>query len=110
MKTLITAAIAASALASAVPAMAQAYVNDHGATVERRIDYGLRSGSLSYGEASMLRARLRQIQRMQDRYEYGGLSGRAAHDLDVQYDRLSDQVHRMNQQTQYRYDRRNDLW
>ena len=111
MKKLLAAAIAASALTAAVPAMAQSYVNDYGSTIEHRIDAGLRSGSLSYGEASMLRSRLRDLQRMQARYQRGGLTGEEAHDLNVRYDRLSDQVHSRREDARYGYRRGTDgLW
>ena len=115
MKKLLAAAIAASALTAAVPAMAQSYVNDYGSTIERRIDAGVREGSLSYGDASVLRSRLREIQRMQNRASLDGMSGWEAHQLNTRYDRLSDQLHQMRQSTGYSYryrhrDDDDDLW
>ena len=67
MKKILLSITAVSALAAAtvVPAVASAQsVNQRQAMLERRIDQGLRNGSLSRGEAYRLRAELRDTEQV----------------------------------------------
>ena len=111
MKKLITAAIAASALAVAVPAMAQTYLDNRASELEQRIDAGAIDGSLTSGEASVLRASLRDTERLQDRYEAEGMAGWQQRALERRYNDVSDQIASMKSNTEYRYRRWDeDVW
>jgi hypothetical protein len=111
MKKLIVPAIALAAASVAVPAAAQslsigvssgpAYVQNYGAwqsigqrkyNLDRRIDVGLRNGSLSRREATRLKAELNALVRLEYSYQRGGLTRWERSDLDRRYDRLSAQV------------------
>ncbi len=114
MKKLITAAIAASALTVAVPAMAQSYsyLSSRTSDLDQRIDTGVADGSLTSGEASVLRARLHDVERLQDRYQDDGMTGWQQRALDRRYDDLSAQLYSMRHNTEYRYRRwhDDDVW
>ena len=110
MKRLITAAIAASALTVAVPAMAQSYLDNRASELDQRIDTGVADGSLTSGEASVLRARLHDVERLQDRYQDDGMTGWQQRALDRRYDDLSAQIYSMRHNTEYRYRRWYDVW
>lgn len=112
MKRLLTVAIAASALTAAVPAMAQTYLDDRASAMDQRIDNGVADGSLTRGEAATLRARLHDIERLQDRYQDDGMSSWQARELNRDYDSLSNQIYSMRHNTEYRYRRYyyNDVW
>jgi len=94
MKKILIPIVAVSALAAAtVPAIASAQsVNDRQAMLERRIDMGVRNGSLTRGEAYRLRAQLRDTERLEHQYRRGGLSGWERADLDRRFDRISAQI------------------
>jgi hypothetical protein len=64
MKRLLMSALAVAAIAgAAAPAAAQSWVsiNQRQATLDHRIDQGIRNGSLTAAEAASLRAQFRQI-------------------------------------------------
>ena len=119
MKKLLIPAIALAAASVAVPAMAQNYGPQHRGDryeqdrgdryerdnrggwqsisqrkyqLERRIDNGLRNGSLSRREAGRLRAELNQLVRLEYSSQGGGLSARGRMELDRRYDQLARQV------------------
>jgi len=92
MKKILLSITAVSALAAAtvVPAVASAQSFDHRQDrLERRIDQGLRNGSLSRGEAYRLNVQLRETARLEYRYRRDGLSGWERADLDRRFDRIS---------------------
>ncbi len=92
MKKILLSITAVSALAAAtvVPAVASAQSFDHRQDrLERRIDQGLRNGSLSRGEAYRLNAQLHETARLEYRYRRDGLSGWERADLDRRFDRIS---------------------
>jgi len=113
MKKFLIPAIALAAASVAVPAMAQSYQgqnnNDRGryeqndrnrwqpiaqrkVQLDRRIDVGLRNGSLSRREGLRLKTELNALVRLEYSYQRGGLSARERAELDRRYDRLSVQV------------------
>lgn len=72
--------------------------------LDRRIDVGLRNGSLSRREAGRLQNELNRLVRLERNYMRGGLTRWERNDLDRRYDRLAVQV-RME-----RRDRDNRRW
>ncbi|HVL42508.1 MAG TPA: hypothetical protein VM348_10150 [Brevundimonas sp.] len=60
--------------------------------LDRRIDVGLRNGSLSRREGMRLKTELNALVRLEYSYQRGGLSARERAELDRRYDRLSMQV------------------
>ncbi|HYC97372.1 hypothetical protein [Brevundimonas sp.] len=60
--------------------------------LDRRIDVGLRNGSLSRREASRLSAQLNSLVRLERSYLRGGLTRWERNDLDRRYDQLAVQV------------------
>lgn len=91
--TLTITAVSALAAATVVPAVASAQsINQRQDRLERRIDQGVRNGSLSRGEAYRLRGELRETARLESRYRRGGLSGWERADLDRRFDRISAQI------------------
>jgi len=60
--------------------------------LDRRIDVGLRNGSLSRREASRLQVQLNSLIRLERSYMRGGLTRWERNDLDRRYDRLAVQV------------------
>jgi hypothetical protein len=79
--------------------------------LDRRIDRGLRDGTLTRGEATRLQREFRDVVRLEARYRNtGGLQGWERADLDRRFDRLSAQirVERADSQTQYDRDRDRD--
>ncbi len=60
--------------------------------LDRRIDQGVRSGSLTRPEARRLTNDLRQLTRLEARYRSGGFSAGERRDLDRRYDALSARV------------------
>ena len=95
MKKFLAMAVAASALAVAAPASAQAWqnINQRQANLDARIDAGVRSGDLTRQEAVRLRSEFRDIARLEARYRSSnGLSNAERRDLDMRFDRLSQQV------------------
>lgn len=121
MKKLTTLTLigAASALAlTATAASAQPYngrhdgyrgdrgawtsINERQAQLDRRIDQGVRNGSLNRREASRLRGEFTQIARLEARYRVNGLTGWERADLDRRFDTLSAQI-RAERHDQYGY-------
>jgi hypothetical protein len=95
MKKLLAMAVAASALAIAAPASAQAWqsINQRQANLDARIDAGVRDGSLSRSEAVRLRGEFNDLVRLEARYRSSyGLSMAERADLDRRFDSLSSQI------------------
>jgi hypothetical protein len=95
MEKFLAMAVAASALAVAAPASAQAWqsINQHQANLDQRIDAGVRNGSLTRNEAVRLRAEFRDIARLEARYRSSyGLSLAERRDLDRRFDLLSQRI------------------
>jgi hypothetical protein len=122
MKRIIASVLAISAVAAAAPAFAQprpygdrdrdgvpnAYdtrnnnyrgygqwqsINSRQANLDRRIDVGVRNGSLTRSEAVRLRAEFRNIAYLESRYRRSnGLSNWERQDLDRRFDRLSQRI------------------
>jgi hypothetical protein len=110
MKKALIPVLAIAAASVAVPAMAQnhnrhdrgdRYEQNHGGwqaisnrkfQLDRRIDVGLRNGSLSRREATRLKAELNSLVRLERSYLRGGLTRWERTDLDRRYDHLSVQV------------------
>ncbi len=67
-------------------------INARIANLDRRIDVGIRNGSLTRPEAARLRGDFRQIVRLEQRYRQGGLSNWERRDLDRRFDVLSQRV------------------
>ena len=105
MKKILIPIVAVSALAAAtVPAVASAQsINERQDRLERRIDMGLRNGSLSRSEAYRLRGDLRQTARLEAQYRRGGLSGWERADLDRRFDRISAQIRYERRDRDYGY-------
>ena len=96
MKKILIPLMAASALTVvAAPAFAEPWqnINQRQAQLDRRIDQGVRNGSLTRGEAVRLRAEFRDIARLEARYRStGGLQAWERQDLDRRFDRLSARI------------------
>jgi hypothetical protein len=123
MKRIIASVLAVSAIAAAAPAFAanpygdrdrdgvpnavdrynnnrnyRGYgqwqsINSRQANLDRRIDIGIRNGSLTRSEAVRLRAEFRNIAYLEARYRRsGGLSAWERQDLDRRFDRLSARI------------------
>ncbi|ATC33103.1 hypothetical protein CA606_12645 [Caulobacter vibrioides] len=105
MKKILIPIVAVSALAAAtVPAVASAQsINERQDRLERRIDMGLRNGSLTRSEAYRLRAELRQTARLEHDYRRGGLSRWERADLDRRFDRISAQIRYERHDRDYGY-------
>jgi hypothetical protein len=115
-KMMIPALVLAATSAAALPAAAQSYgghnnghngygpnrppvvsagygnwqsINQRQVNLDRRIDQGVRNGSLSRREATRLRAEFNGIARLEASYRRGGLSAWERNDLDRRFDRLS---------------------
>ena len=113
MKKALIPVLAIAAASVAVPAAAQNYdrhdrhdrgdryeqnrggwqsINQRKYQLDRRIDVGLRNGSLSRREASRLQTQLNSLVRLERNYMRGGLTRWERNDLDSRYDRLAVQV------------------
>lgn len=96
MKILSFAAAAATLVAVAVPGIASAQrwqpINARQASLEQRIDRGVRNRTLTRPEAVQLRRDLAQLNRLEDRYRAGGLSAWERQDLNRRFDALSVRV------------------
>lgn len=109
MKRLVMSLLAASTVAAALPAAAQAApwtpINQRQASLEQRIDQGVRSGQLTRQEAYRLRGEMRDLNRLEARYRRSGghLDGRERADLNRRFDRLSAQVFDQKHDPQRRY-------
>jgi hypothetical protein len=85
-------------------------LNDRQAELDRRIDMGVASGSLTRAEAARLRDEFRDLAYTEARYRRtgGGLSAWERDDLDRRFDRLSLRIGEERHDSQYRgyrYDR-----
>lgn len=96
MKKFLIPLLAASALAgTAMPAAASPWINinQRQAELDRRIDMGVRNGSLTRYEAADLRAEFHGIARLEARYRRtGGLQGWERVDLERRFDILSARI------------------
>ena len=109
MKKALIPVLAIAAASVAVPAAAQNYapgrgpaysqnygnwqsINQRKYNLDRRIDVGLRNGSLSRREATRLKSELNSLVRLERTYLRGGLTRWERSDLDRRYDRLAVQV------------------
>lgn len=96
MKTIATAILAAATMAVAIPTVASAApaqsVNQRERNLRSRIDMGVRNGALTRAEASRLRTRLANLERLEWRYRRNGLTGWERRDLDMRFDALSRSV------------------
>jgi hypothetical protein len=68
-------------------------INQRQRDLDRRIDAGVRDGSLTRNEAYRLRAEFQDIARLESRYRRNGLSYQERADLDRRFDRLSQQIY-----------------
>jgi hypothetical protein len=111
-KMIVPALVLAATSAAAIPAAAQSWhgpshgrppvvttgygnwqsINQRQVQLDRRIDQGVRNGSLSRREASRLRSEFNGLARLEASYRRGGLSGWERADLDRRFDRLEAQV------------------
>ncbi|MBN9319430.1 MAG: hypothetical protein BGN86_00065 [Caulobacterales bacterium 68-7] len=106
MKKILIPIVAVSALAATtVPALAQpwASINQRQANLDRRIDMGVRNGSLSRPEAMRLRGEFNQLIRLEANYRRGGLNAWERNDLDRRFDRLSAQIRIERRDRDYGY-------
>jgi hypothetical protein len=97
MKNFLIALAAGGAVAaSAAPAFAQAFdaagVTQREDSFRDRIEYSMRDGDLTFGQADRLRAELRQIRRLDARYRYDGLQAWEVRDIDSRLDLLESRV------------------
>jgi len=98
MKMIAITAAALGLVAAATPIAASAQggwrpIAQRQATLERRIDQGVRSGRLNRPEARRIQAELRQLDRLEGQYlRSNGLSVNERRDLDRRYDALSQRV------------------
>jgi hypothetical protein len=91
-----TALVAAATMVAFLPSTAGAQgwqsMNQRKVNIERRIDMGVRNGSLTRREASNLRTRFANLRRLEWRYSRNGLSWTERRDLDRRYNALSNSV------------------
>ncbi|MBU4434223.1 MAG: hypothetical protein KKC14_07415 [Alphaproteobacteria bacterium] len=104
----LTALIAISAAPLAAQAAPLQSVNQRQATLEHRIDQGVRSGQITRPEAARLRTDFRALARLETQYRRsgGGLSMRERRDLDSRFDRLSQRIYVQKHDRQDRDHRR----
>ena len=67
-------------------------INQRQAHLDRRIDQGIRNGSITRNEAIRLRSEFRGIARLENRYRTNGLSNWERADLDRRFDGLSARI------------------
>ncbi len=96
-KILIALAAGGAMAAFAAPALAQYYDRDDNVAarenaISNRIDNELREGDLTYGQAARLRAELRQVERLDSRYSYDGMSVADINDLNSRLDLLDSRL------------------
>jgi hypothetical protein len=109
MKRFLIPALAAATLAAGLPAAASAApwspVNERQANLDRRIDMGVRDGSLTRMEAVRLRGEFRALNRLEAHYRMtgGGLSGWERADLNRRFDNLSAQIRIQRHDRQHRW-------
>ena len=110
MKKALIPVLAIAAASVAVPASAQNYdrhdrhdryeqnrggwqsISNRKHQLDRRIDVGLRNGSLSRREGRRLENELNRLVRLERSYVRGGLTRWERNDMDRRYDRLAVQV------------------
>ena len=107
MRKFVITAVALAAVSVAAPSFAQSYhrpaphavsygswqsINARQASLDRRIDQGVRTGQLSRREAPRVRGEFASLLRLEANYRRGGLSAWERNDLDRRFDRLSAQV------------------
>ncbi len=68
-------------------------INQRQRQLDARIDAGVRNGSLSYREASRLRAEFSSIAHLENSYRNNGLSISERRDLDRRFDALSQRIY-----------------
>ena len=116
-KILIPILAVAAVTATAAPAFAQNWqnINQRQANLDRRIDQGVRNGTITRNEAYRLRAEFRDIANLEARYRRtGGLQQWERQDLDRRFDRLSVKIrverrdHDRYGRGDHRYDRDRD--
>lgn len=85
--------------AATVPSVASAQnwnnwqpINARQANLDKRIDIGVRNGSLNRAEAKRLRGEFRSINQLERRYRAGGLSNWERRDLDRRFDALAAKI------------------
>ena len=99
MKRVLLTLAAASAVLVSLPAAANAApwqsINQRQANLDRRIDQGVRNGSLTRPEATRLRGEFRDLMRLENNYRRsgGGLNAWERQDLDRRFDRLSNRIY-----------------
>lgn len=103
-KIILGLAAAATLVGVAGPASAAPWqsVNRQQASLDQRIDRGVRSGALTRNEAQRLRARFAQIQRLERQYRHGGLTVRERRDLDQRLAGLQRSIRTQKHDRQYR--------
>ena len=113
MKNIIALAAAAAAvtMAFAAPASAVPYrggdnINVRQAELTQRIDFGQRSGRLTFQEARQLRDDMRNINFLEARYRRGGLNFGERQDLDRRLDRVNFELQRQLNDRDHRGDHR----
>ena len=105
MKKLTLALLAATAIAGVVapatatlaqpgPSVPWASINDRQADLDRRIDQGVRNGSLTQAEAQRLRAEFRSLVQLEAQYRRSGngMNAQEKADLNRRYDILNAKV------------------
>ncbi|MEP7005525.1 MAG: hypothetical protein ABI810_06055 [Sphingomonas bacterium] len=98
--------LAVAGIPVAADAAPRQSINQREATLQWRINEGVRSGALNRNEASRLRTRFANLNRLEYRYRRtgGGLSSWERRDLDRRFDMLSGsiRVQKHDRQTRYR--------
>jgi hypothetical protein len=93
MRHPLLALLAATALTAAVPAVASAQsIYERQASLDARIDAGVRSGGLTASEAAELRADFADLARTEARYRSNGLTAAERTELDRRFEALSQQI------------------
>ena len=115
LKKMIVPALVLAAASAALPAAAQSHgaprhgpaqhgpaynanyggwqsINQRQANLDRRIDVGVRNGSISWRESARLRNEFNQIARLEQSYRRNGLNAWERADLDRRFDRLSSSI------------------
>jgi hypothetical protein len=109
MKKFLLTVAAASAVLAGLPAVASAApwqpINQRQATLEHRIDQGVRHGDLTRGEAARLHEQFGDLARLEATYRRSGhrLDMSERRDLDRRFDRLSERVYAQRHDVQRRY-------
>jgi hypothetical protein len=108
MKRIVASLLAIGALGVALPAAAAPWqnINQRQNQLERRIDRGVRDGTLTRFEARDLRRQFVSLERLEHRYRRNGLSNWERRDLDRRFDALSAQIRYQRHDFQARNDRR----